>query len=161
MRARPLAPEPGRRAGLVATVVVVAALGGAVALTEAFVAPAHRAAAIRLIAGLVLLVAVARVRAIVRAAVGPRLSWGADEASEARQHRPLTDARLTRFYDEIRFSARSQSYFEHLLWPRLVALARDRGGSSETLVKPPARRFGRGPSVAALSRVVASLEGGR
>jgi hypothetical protein len=161
VKARPLALEPGRRAGLVATFVVVAALAGAVALTEAFVAPAHRATAIRLIAGLALLIAVSRVRVIVRAAVGPRPSWGADEAAEARAHRPLTDARLARFYDEIRFSARSQSYFEHLLWPRLVALARDRGGPSETLVKPPARRFGRGPSVAALSRVVASLEARR
>jgi len=156
-----LAPEPGRRAGLVATVVVVAALGGAIALTEAFVAPAHRATAIRLIAGLVLLVAVSRVRAIVRAAVGPRPSWGGDEAAEASGHRSLTDARLVRFHDEIRFSARSQSYFEHLLWPRLVALARDRGGASETLVKPPARPFGRGPSVAALTRVIASLEARR
>jgi hypothetical protein len=156
-----LAPEPGRRAGLVATVVVVAALGGAVALTEAFVAPAHRVTAIRLLAGFVLLVAVSRVRAIVRAAVERRPSWGAAEAAEARALRPFTDARLARFRDEIRFSARSQSYFEHLLWPRLVALARDRGGSPETLVKPPARRFGRGPSVAALSRVVASLEARR
>jgi hypothetical protein len=156
-----LAPEPGRRAGLVATVVVVAALGGAVALTEAFVAPAHRVTAIRLLAGFVLLVAVSRVRAIVRAAVERRPSWGAAEAAEARAPRPFTDARLARFRDEIRFSARSQSYFEHLLWPRLVALARDRGGSPETLVKPPARRFGRGPSVAALSRVVASLEARR
>jgi hypothetical protein len=156
-----LAPEAGRRAGLVATVVVVAALGGAVALTEAFVAPAHRVTAIRLLAGFVLLVAVSRVRAIVRAAVERRPSWGADEAAEARALRPFTDARLARFRDEIRFSARSQSYFEHLLWPRLVALVRVRGGSSETLVKPPARRFGRGPSVAALSRVVASLEARR
>jgi hypothetical protein len=156
-----LAPEAGRRAGLVATVVVVAALGGAVALTEAFVAPAHRVTAIRLLAGFVLLVAVSRVRAIVRAAVERRPSWGAAEAAEARALRPFTDARLARFRDEIRFSARSQSYFEHLLWPRLVALARVRGGSSETLVKPPARRFGRGPSVAALSRVVASLEARR
>ena len=156
-----MAPEPGRRAGLVATFVVVAALGGAVALTETFVAPAHRATAIRLIAGLVLLVAVSRVRAIVRAAVGPRPSWGVDDAAEGRGHRHLTDARLARFYDEIRFSARSQSYFEHMLWPRLVALARDRGGSAETLVKPPGRRFGRGPSVAALTRVVASLEARR
>ncbi|HEY7539209.1 MAG TPA: hypothetical protein VIF11_03665 [Methylomirabilota bacterium] len=156
-----MAPEPGRRAGLVATVVVVAALGGAVALTEAFVAPAHRVTAIRLLAGFVLLVAVSRVRAIVRAAVERRPSWGAAEAAEARALRPFTDARLARFRDEIRFSARSQSYFEHLLWPRLVALARDRGGSPETLVKPPARRFGRGPSVAALSRVVASLEARR
>ena len=156
-----MAPEPGWRAGLVATFVVVAALGGAVALTETFVAPAHRTTAIRLIAGLVLLVAVSRVRAIVRAALGPRPSWGVADAAQGRGPRPLTDARLARFYDEIRFSARSQSYFEHLLWPRLVALARERGGSAETLVKPPARRFGRGPSVAALSRVVAALEARR
>jgi hypothetical protein len=155
-----LAPEPSRGAGLVAALVVVVALGAAISLTELFVAQGYRPTAIRLIGALVLLVAVSRVRAIVQASVERRPAWG-DEPGEGGSHGLATDARAARFDDEIRFSARSQSYFDHLLWPRLVALARSRGGSPETLEKPPGRTFGRGPSLAALARVIASLEARR
>ena len=71
------------------------------------------------------------------------------------------DSRFARFHDEIRSSARSQSYFEHLLWPRLVALAQASGAPADALEKPRGRRFGRGPSIAALARIIASLEARR
>jgi hypothetical protein len=156
-----LAPEPRRGAGLVAALGVLVALAAAVSLTEFFVAPGYRQIAIRLISAVILIVALARVRAIVLASVERRAAWGADEIGEGGPDRPATDSRLSRVRDEIRFSVRSQSYFEHLLWPRLVALARSRGGSPDTLEKPPGRSFGRGPSVAALARVIASLEARR
>lgn len=156
-----MAPERSRAAGLVAILVVVVALGAAVSLTELFVAQGYRSTAIRLIGALVLLVAVSRVRAIVQASVERRPAWGVDETGDGRSVGPATDARAARFHDEIRFSSRSQAYFEHLLWPRLVALAHSRGGSPDTLEKPPGRSFGRGPSVAALARVIASLEARR
>jgi len=153
-----LASEPSRGAGLVAALGALVALGVAVSLTEFFVAPGYRQTAIRLISALVLLVALARVRAIVAASVERRAAWGADAIGEGWPDRRAVDSRLSRLRDEIRFSVRSQSYFEHLLWPRLVALARARGGSPERLEKPPGRRFGQGPSVAALARLIASLE---
>ena len=105
--------------------------------------------------------AVSRVRAIVLASVERRAAWGEGALGEAWPVRRDVDPRLARFRDEIRFSARSQSYFEHLLWPRLVALARARGAAPEALAKPPGRRFGLGPSVAALTRVIAALESRR
>ena len=150
--------EPGRGAGLLAGLAVFLALGAAVALTESFVAEGYRATAIRLIAALVLLIAVSRVRAIVHGTVERRPAWGAEDAAEGLPDTEAADPRWARLHDEIRFSARSQSYFDHLLWPRLVALARERGGSADTLEKPPGRSFGRGPSVAGLARVIASLE---
>ena len=153
-----MAPEPGRGAGLVAALVVVVALGAAISLTEVFVAQAHRETAIRLIGALVLLVAVSRIRAVVKAAVDHRPAWRNDQTGDAG---PEPDPRMMRLLDELRFSARSQSYFDHLLWPRLVALASSRGISPEALVKPPGRRFGRGPSLAALARVIAALEARR
>ena len=153
-----MAPEPRRSAGLVAALVVFVALGAGISLTELFVAPGYRSAAIRLVAALVLLIAVSRVRAIVRASVEPRPAWGADATGEGWAGRQAVDSRMARFHDEIRFSARSQSYFEHLLWPRFVALARGRGRSPDSLEKPAGRSFGRGPSIAALTRVIASLE---
>ncbi|MGH7301912.1 MAG: hypothetical protein ACRELZ_01385 [Candidatus Rokuibacteriota bacterium] len=152
-----MAPEPTRGAGVGAALVVVVALGVGIALTEVFVAPGYRQTAMRLIGALVLLIAVSRARRIVRARVERRSAWAADEPGEGWAG-PMADSRLTRFRDEIRFSARSQSYFEHLLWPRLVALARARGVSIEALAKPPGRRLGRGPSLAALDRLLAALE---
>jgi hypothetical protein len=153
-----LASEPSRGAALVAALATVLALGAAVLATELFVTPAYRPTAIRLICALVLLLALARVRAIVAAAVERRAAWGADEVGEGWLDRRAEDPRLQRFRDEIRFSVRSHSYFEHLLWPRLAALARARGGLPAGPEKPAARRFGLGPSVAALGRVIAALE---
>src|SRR5262245_21144648 len=158
-RRRLLAPEPRRGAGVVAVLVVLPALGAAAWLTEFFFAPPYRQTAIRLFSALILLVAFSRLRAIVLASVGRRAAWGGGALGEACPARRGQDSRLARFRDEIRFSVRSQSYFEHLLWPRLVALARARGaGVPEALAKPPARRFGLGPSLAALTRIIASLE---
>ena len=151
-----MAPEPSRAGGLVAAVGTLVALGAAVALTELVVAPAYRPTAIRLVSAFVLLVALARVRAIVAAAGERRAAWGADGLGDGWPDRHAADSRLNRFRDEIRFSMRSQSYFEHLLWPRLVALAR--GVRLERLEMPAGRRFGLGPSIAALTRVIASLE---
>ena len=152
-----MASEPSRGAGLVAALGTVLALGAVVLATELFVASPYRQTAIRLLSALVLLVALARVRAIVAAAVERRAAWG-DESPESWLDRRPADPRFQRFRDEIRFSVRSHSYFEHLLWPRLAALARGRGGSPAGLEKPAARRFGLGPSVAALSRLITLLE---
>ena len=155
-----MASEPSRRAGLVAALATVLAVGAAVLATELFVAADYRQAAIRLLCALVLLVALARVRAIVAAAVERRAPWG-DAVGESWLDRRPADPRFRRAHDEIRFSVRSHSYFEHLLWPRLAALARGRGGSPAGLEKPAGRRFGLGPSVAALGRVIDLLEARR
>jgi hypothetical protein len=151
-------PEPSRGTGVVAAVIVLVALAGGISLAEFFVAPAYRETAVRLLAAVVLLVAVSPVRAIVRASTERPAPWGEGDAGpDARAQ----DPRFARFHDEIKSSARSQSYFEHLLWPKLVALARAGGASADTLEKPPGRRFGRGPSVGALARLIASLEARR
>lgn len=148
-------PETGRPAGVVAVLLIAVALGVAVLLTEYFVAPAYRETAIRLLAAFLLLLAVSPVRAIVRAATERRAPWGADEPAPGRRGQ---DPRFARFHDEIRSSARSQSYFEHLLWPRLMALAQSTGIPADALEKPRGRSFGRGPSIAELTRVIAALE---
>jgi hypothetical protein len=154
-------PEPSRGAGVAAAVVVFAALVAGIFLTEFFVAQAYRETAVRLLAALVLLVAVSPVRAIVRACTERRAAWGSGEVGEGAPGTRAQDSRFARFHDEIRSSARSQSYFEHLLWPRLVALARATGVSADALEKPPGRRFGRGPSITTLARLIASLEARR
>ena len=136
--------------------LVAVALGVAVLLTEYFVAPAYRETAIRLLAAFLLFLAVSPVRAIVRAATERRALWG--DGSEHPPERRAPDPRFARFHDEIRSSARSQSYFEHLLWLRLVALAQSTGIPADGLEKPRGRSFGRGPSIAELTRLIAALE---
>jgi hypothetical protein len=156
-----LEPEQSRGAGVVAAIVVLVALGAGIWLTELFVAQGYRQTAMQLIAAVVLLVAVSRVRGLVQAAVERRPAWGAGLAWESWPERRAADSRLARFHDEIRSSAWSQSYFEHLLWPRLVALARARGVPPESFVMPAGRRFGLGPSTAELTRLIATLEARR
>jgi len=154
-------PEPSRGTGVAAAVVVMAALVAGISVTEFFVAQSYRETAMRLLAALVLLVAVSPVRAIVRACTERRAPWGTGDAGAGAPETRAQDSRFARFHDEIRSSARSQSYFEHLLWPRLVALAQASGASADALEKPRGRRFGRGPSIAALARIIASLEARR
>src|SRR5262249_53269953 len=132
-----------------------------ISVTACFVRPPYRQIAIRLFSALIFLVAVSRVRGIVLASVERRAAWGEGAFGEGWPARRDADPRLARFRDEIRFSVRSQSYFEHLVWPRLVALARGGGGAPEALATPPGRRFGLGPSLVALTRVIASLESRR
>ena len=150
------AGEPGRAATIAGTLTLVAALVAGIASIELLVDHSYRAAAIRLVAAAVLLVAVSRIRAFVRAAVEWPSAW--EERAGETGWAPPTHGQFEHFHDEITFSTRSHSYFEHMLWPRLVALARGGTGPSGGLEKPPGRRLGRGPSLEALARLVASLE---
>jgi hypothetical protein len=116
----------------------------------------YRVAAIRLVAAAVLLLAVTRIRAFARSAVEWPTAWE-DRAGETAWA-PPTHGQFEHFHDEIRFSARSQRYFDHVLWPRLNALASEATNPPAGLDKPAGRRFGRGPSLAALGALVDALE---
>ena len=148
-------PEPSRVAAVAGVLVVVAALVTGVSLIEFLVAGPYRSAATRLVGATVLLIAVLRVRTMVRASIERPARWGGREPASLPH---VADSRFERFHDEIKFSARSQSYFDHMLWPKLVELSRAGGASTKALDKPPGRSFGRGPSLAALGRLIASLE---
>lgn len=65
-----------------------------------------------------------------------------------------------RLRDEVRFSTSSQSYFEHVLWPRICVLGQGRGGPlREGALKPSDRRFlRRGPSLNTLRNLIAEVE---
>ena len=69
------AGEPGRAATIAGTLTLVAALVAGIASIELLVDHSYRAAAIRLVAAAVLLVAVSRIRAFVRAAVEWPSAW--------------------------------------------------------------------------------------
>ena len=68
---------------------------------------------------------------------------------------PELDARFLALRDDVIYGARSRRYFDVILWPRLDALA------GTAMLPRPANRRGiprRGPSLRAISEVVAEIE---
>jgi len=150
--------EPRRAAALAGALALVLVLVAGIGLIEFLVDLPHRQAAVRLIAALVLLVVVARIRSFVATSIADA-TWDARRPPQAGWAPPSFDhTAFEHFHDEIRFSARSQRYFEHVLWPRLATLARAGAEPATTLDRPPGRPFGRGPSLGALRRLIAVLE---
>jgi hypothetical protein len=66
------------------------------------------------------------------------------------------DPQLAELHSQLQHSLKSRSYFDHVLWPRLVTLGRRRG----VVVRSPPLRWpaGRGPNLGALGDLVSSLE---
>jgi hypothetical protein len=148
--------EPRRAATIAGAVALAVALVVGIASIQFLVDQSYRVAAIRLVAAAVLLLAVTRIRAFVRSTVERPSAWE-DRAGETAWA-PPTHGQFEHFHDEIRFGARSQRYFEHVLWPRLNALASETTNPSAGLDKPAGRPFGRGPSLAALGALLETLE---
>ena len=81
-------------------------------------------------------------------ATGPRRSMPRGFAPAVE---PGAPQRLLELTASVRAALRSRRHFEKVLWPRLTALA------TRPLVPPPLRR-GRGPSLAGLREVIATIE---
>ena len=113
--------EPRRGPTIAGAVALAIAMVAGIAAIQLLVEQSYRLAAIRLVAAAILLFAVTRIRAFVRSAVDWPTAWE-DRAAEAAWA-PPTHGQFEHFHDEIRFSARSQRYFDHVLWPRLNELA--------------------------------------
>ncbi len=158
----PPAPErrwPGLVAGYLALVAVVAL---AAVPAWVYAEPAHRPAVVRLALAAVVGVALLHLSRAARAAVEAQL---ASEFEAALRPAPVEGRRAPAYVtlqDEIRHGVASRQYFERVLWPRLEAVAaRHRGAAGPALRRPPARRLlGRGPSLAALTALIARIEEG-
>ena len=141
------------------------AFGGLVILVAVPVSfaldPAHRSVVVRLsaalIVGLILIDLIGMVRARFEAQ-----SPSAFESALGPGAAPVViDPHFREVRDEIRAGVASEMYFSRVLWPRLLALA-DRLPERPALALPARSRnralFRRGPSVAALRRLIAVLE---
>jgi len=148
--------EPRRAGTIVGALALAGAMVAGIAAIQLLVDQSYRGAAIRLVAAVVLLLAIGRIRAFVRSAVEWPSAWE-DRAGEPAWA-PPAHGQFEHFHDEIRFSARSERYFDHVLWPRLNELASEAIDSPARLVRPAGRRFGRGPSLAALRALLDALE---
>jgi hypothetical protein len=118
------------------------------------ISPAWRPAAARLACAVVVAIGCARARAWARAAVAtPGLSLF--EAPPEPAPELTLDPRFLRLRDDLVASTRRRRYFDVVLWPRLSALA----GPDLPRPAEPRGPIRRGPSLAAIERLVARIEG--
>jgi hypothetical protein len=157
---------PSRRRALrtLASYVTLLVLVSLAAVPLGFtMGPRHQPLVLRLAAGLVLAVVLGHIRGAVGRALDTQPRSPLDRGAEPGR----SEATIARQFDEIledlRFGPASQSYWSRVVLPRLTALA-ERLPGRPLLVEPPRsglRRFlGRGPSLAAITDVVAKLEEG-
>jgi hypothetical protein len=123
--------------------------------------PSNRPAVVRLAGALFLAVVVIHLRRIVREGIYRQPS----SAFELALHRATPEPRLDPFFlklrDEVRFSNKSQAYFEHVLWARILRLVALRTGQRVAAVPamPGGRRLiRRGPSLTTLRDLMARIE---
>lgn len=158
-----MASRSGARVGLVAGIVALsAALVAGLLLVELLVDVSSRTAATRLVVAAVFAIAAWRVRTVVHRDLEQQPASAWDARRERFQHPAGDRSRFDQLYDELRFGARSQRYFDAVLWPHLVGLAEAATGTrADWLTKPPGRSFGRGPSIGVVSALIASIEARR
>ena len=141
---------------LLAPIAIRCAVLGAVVLIATvpiyvFVEPPWRPLVARLAVAFVLGVALLQLRGAVAARLAASGASALEQALERPGSPPAVPLRLEELIDDVRATRRSRGHFERIMWPRLTGLA------SRPLAPPPAR-FGRGPSLAELRRVIANLE---
>lgn len=153
---RLLPDRPNRVAAVAGALALAVALVVGILVIQFLVDQPYKHAAVRLVAAAVLVVAVSRIRGVVSALVERPSAW--EERADEARWTPSPHSHFEHFHDEIRFGVRSQRYFDHVLWPRLCALAREGTEPAAPLDRPAGRGFGRGPSLAALGALIASLE---
>jgi hypothetical protein len=116
-----------------------------------WVEPSWRPLVARLAAALVVGVAVVRLRHALAERLAARGPSALDAARMPRRAEAGVPHHFLDLVSDVRAAVRSRRDFELVLWPRLQAL------TGRPLV-PPARRWGRGPSLAELRRLITAIE---
>ncbi len=138
--------------------LVVAGIGD---LAYEAAAPANRPIVIRLAAALLVAIVLIHIRSRFR---GDPLWDPASEFEDALAREPPApqlDPALVKLRAELANSARSRSYFDNVLWPRLRALVEARGGDAagfEEALPPKAGPRWRGPSRRTLAELIDRIE---
>jgi hypothetical protein len=157
----PTPPERRRLRILGGYLLFVGILSLAAAPLYYHVEPSTRPLVVRLGAGLILGVALVHLVRIVRGRIAAQPLSAFERALDRPPGEPRFAPLFLKLRDEVRFSAKSQAYFEHVLWPRLLDLVVRRPWLAPAT--NPARPAGRcwlrrGPSLATLRNLVARIE---
>lgn len=143
--------EPRRLAIIGRYAILVGVVLLAAVPVYVYLEPTWRALFARLATALVLGMALLELRGILAA----RVERQGPSALEAARIPPVIEPgaphRLLELTASVRAGLRRRGHFERVLWPRLTALA------TRPLVPPPPRR-GRGPSLASLRELLATIE---
>lgn len=118
-----------------------------------WVEPSWRGLVARAASALVLGVAILQLRRLLADRLEGDGPWSLDEARRRPRAGRAVPHHFRDLASDVRAALRSRRYFEQGLWPRLTALA------TRPLARPSLRP-GRGPSLAALRRVIADMEDG-
>jgi len=135
-----------------AVIVALVALGAMPAYLA--LGPSWRPVAVRLVCTTVVIAGCVRALRWARGAAASPVVSPLD-APALPTVGPELDARFLALRDDVIYGARSRRYFDVILWPRLDALA------GTAMLPRPANRRGiprRGPSLRAISEVVAEIE---
>ena len=123
--------------------------------------PSHRPTVVLLGGALFLGVALIHLRNLARECLEAQPPSAFETALHRAPPEPRVAPLFVKLQNEIRFSIKSQQYFEQVLWPRILHLLAARTGQqlAAAPVMPGGRRLlRRGPSPAALRDLIAELE---
>jgi hypothetical protein len=146
MRADRSLPRIAARGALLGGVVLLATIP-----VYVYVEPSWRGLVARLASALVLGGLLLQLRRALAERLAQAGAAALDEARRRRGPEPAVPHHFLDLVNDVRAARRSRRYFEEVLWPRLAAF------TPRPLVRPPGRR-GRGPSLARLREVIASIE---
>ncbi|HXJ78146.1 MAG TPA: hypothetical protein VMS64_05630 [Candidatus Methylomirabilis sp.] len=140
--------------------VLLALVAGAATPIYFLLEPGNRPLVIRLGSALILLVVLIHLLGTLRARLDAQRPSGLERALVPQRQQQTLDPRFVQIRDELRESAWSRRYFDHVLWPELIALAgrAPHGPSRPSLVRPPGRFFRRGPALTTLRELIAVIE---
>ena len=124
--------------------------------------PTYRPTVVRLGSALFLGVVLIHLRRLAREAIRGQPPSAFELSLHRAPAEPRLDPLFLKLRDEVRFSEKSQAYFAHVLWPRILRLLALRAGQplAAAPVMPGGRRLlRRGPSLSTLRNLIARIEG--
>jgi hypothetical protein len=143
---------------IAAYVALVSALAGPTMAFYLSASDAHKPLVIRFPVALIVAVAFIHIHGNIRRALDRAPASEFEQALHPAPAAPKVDPFFLKLRENLKNSIVSWGYFEHVMWPRLLALA-DRRGSTQPLERPSRNWLPRrGPSLRAIDSLITHLE---
>jgi hypothetical protein len=143
---------------IAAYVVLVGVLAGPTMAFYFSVSDAHKPLVIRFPVALIVAIAFIHIHGNIRRALDRAPPSDFEQALQPNPATPKVDPFFLKLREGLKNSIVSWGYFEHVMWPRLLALA-DRRGSTQPLERPSRSWLPRrGPSLRVIDSLITHLE---